>query len=319
MVRISVHSVLLVASLGMVAASCGTPVPPGEGEVRSSPVASAGPTSPAGAQTPELGAACGPVPFEWPVGDPGTAFEPFEGDIEALVHDAARVEFDLWSPARWSVVEETPTGVLLFGEEVSATTDGPRYRFARFEFVDGEWRAAGWGGCRIQVTADGFGVATFELDPANPPDAAATTLHLLATERACASGKAPGGREVVPVVVADSEGVEIIVLVESPARYQPATSPRRGARCAVGRPDDHRRGPVPSSGEAVAASTGTPGSFAPHRRRSPGIWDRQRRGLGRRVCRRPPLHSRRVGDSGEVVPELRGQLPDDGHRLRHRM
>lgn len=223
-VRISVRSLVLVAGLGVLAASCGMPGPPGDGEVRSSPVASAGPTPPDKAQTPELGGACGPVPFEWPVRDPGTAFEPFEGDIEALVHDAARVEWDLWSPARWSVVEETPTGLLLFGEEVSATTDGPRYRFARFELVDGEWRAAGWGGCTIQVTADGFGVATFELDPANPPDPADTTLHLLATERACASGKAPGGREALPIVVADSEGVEIIVLVESPAGYQTCPS-----------------------------------------------------------------------------------------------
>jgi hypothetical protein len=114
--------------------------------------------------------------------------------------------------------------LLLFGQQDSSTTDGPQYRYARFELVDGDWRAAGWGGCTIEVTAEGFGIATFELDSDNPPDPIDTTLHVLATERACASGRAPGGREVVPVVVEVADAVEVIVLVESPSGDQTCPS-----------------------------------------------------------------------------------------------
>jgi hypothetical protein len=62
---------------------------------------------------------------------------------------------------------------------------------------------------------DGYGIATFEIDRDNPPDLGSTTLDLLATERACASGQAPTGREKRTVVVETSEAVEIVVLVES--------------------------------------------------------------------------------------------------------
>jgi hypothetical protein len=194
-----VRSLALVAGLAVVAASCGLPT--GDG-------------APSRGDTSDLAAECGPVPLDWPVGDLDAAFDPFEGDIEALVDDSARVEFDLSPLVRWSVVEQTSRELLLFGQSESLTAGGPEYRYAMFELDDGDWRAVGWGGCRIQATAEGFGVATFELDRDNPPESADTTLHLLATERACASGKAPAGREARPYVVETSDAVEIIVLVE---------------------------------------------------------------------------------------------------------
>ena len=215
-----VRSLVLMAGFGMVVAACGVPDPTGDGAVPPAPATSI-PVDPTGVSpkdraAPDLAAACGAVPLHWPIGDLDAAFDPFDGDIEELVDDAARVEFDLSAPTRWSVVEETGTELLLFGQPDSSTTGEPHYRYAQFELVDGDWRAAGWGGCRIEVTAEGFGIATFELDPDNPPDSADTTLQALATERACASGQPPTGREVVPVVVETSDAVEIIVLVEGP-------------------------------------------------------------------------------------------------------
>lgn len=210
--KFMVRSLALVSGLAVAAASCG--IPTGDGAL-------------SGGATSDLAAECGPVPLDWPVGDLDAAFDPFEGDIEALVDDAARVEFDLSPSVRWSVVDQTGRELLLFGQSEAPTTGEPRYRYARFEFDDGDWQAVGWGGCKIQATADGFGVATFELDRDNPPDSADTTLHLLATERACASGQAPAGREARPFVVETSDAVEIIVLVEDLSRN--ATCPSNPA------------------------------------------------------------------------------------------
>ena len=218
-----IRPLLLMAGLGMVVVACGVPAPAGDGAVPPAPATSV-PLGPPGVSPKDgpvpLAAACGPVPLDWPIGDLDAAFNPLERDIEELVDDAARVEFDLSPSTRWSVVEETSTELLLFGQPDASSTGEPHYRYAQFELVDGDWRAAGWGGCRIEVTAEGFGIATFELTPDNPPDPADTTLQVLATERACASGQIPSGRDVVPVVVETSGAVEIIVLVESPVGDQ---------------------------------------------------------------------------------------------------
>ena len=223
-VMVLVRPLLLIAGLGMVVAACGVPAPTGNGAVPPAPTTSVpvGPmgVSPKDGPAPDLAAACGPVPLDWPIGDLDAAFVPLERDIEELVDDAARVEFDLSGSTRWSVVKETSTELLVFGQPDSSTTGEPLYRYAQFELVDDDWRAGGWGGCRIEVTAEGFGIATFELNPDNPPDASETTLHVLATERSCASGQVPSGREVVPVVIETSDAVEIIVLVESPVGLQ---------------------------------------------------------------------------------------------------
>ena len=71
---------------------------------------------------------------------------------------------------------------------------------------------------------DGFGVATFTLDPDNPPAPDSATLHLLATERACASGQAPVDRQVLPAVVESANVVTITVLVEEPVGAQTCQS-----------------------------------------------------------------------------------------------
>lgn len=83
------------------------------------------------------------------------------------------------------------------------------------------WVPDGWGQCRIELSAPGFGPARFVLDPDAEPDPADTTISVLATEMACASGTAPSGRDVQSVVVEeDAETVSIVVLVEPPTGDQ---------------------------------------------------------------------------------------------------
>jgi hypothetical protein len=173
--------------------------------------------------TPEVTAACGPVQFDAALVDL-EAFEPFDEEIGPLIGDLAREEYeasiDWWESLRWSVVERGETLLLLFGEPSQPAVEGPPFGYAQFELADDGWRAAGWGQCRIELGADGFGVATFTLDPNNPPDPVEATLHLLATERACASGQAPGDRQVLPVVLQTADAVEITVLVQQPVGGQ---------------------------------------------------------------------------------------------------
>jgi hypothetical protein len=73
----------------------------------------------------------------------------------------------------------------------------------------------GWGQCRIEVTAPGWGNARFVLDPGAEPDPTSSSVSLLVWEVACASGQAPDGRDIEPIIVAADEGsVSLVVLVE---------------------------------------------------------------------------------------------------------
>jgi hypothetical protein len=76
------------------------------------------------------------------------------------------------------------------------------------------WELIGWGQCRIEVAAPGWGTTRFIL--AAEPARASTTLTVLATENACASGTQPTDREIRPVVIEDAMNVSIVILVEPP-------------------------------------------------------------------------------------------------------
>jgi hypothetical protein len=64
------------------------------------------------------------------------------------------------------------------------------------------------------VEADTFGAARLSIDPTAAPGPDATTLTLLATEHACASGQPPDGRKIVTTVTETEADVSILVLVE---------------------------------------------------------------------------------------------------------
>ena len=81
---------------------------------------------------------------------------------------------------------------------------------------EGGWQAWEYGGCDPQVELPGgFGFASWVLDPANLPAADATSLTILATELACASGRPMAGRLTTPIVVETPDAVTIAVVVRT--------------------------------------------------------------------------------------------------------
>jgi len=111
----------------------------------------------------------------------------------------------------WFVTqEEQERWRQLFGQ----SKNGGGYAYLGIEMRDGTWAPVGWGQCEIELKAEGWGNARFVLDPKKSLDPEATTIRVLATEIACASGMPPEDREVRAVVEEDEREVSIVILVE---------------------------------------------------------------------------------------------------------
>ena len=160
----------------------------------------------------EVAYRCGPVDLDDP--DLVAAFPPFDGDIATMMPEEAQEEFEAgrewWDSLAWRIASETETTMVLLGVD----EEEKRLGDVAFEMVDGEWRATGWGDCRIEPVVDGYGVASFELDPTNPPVQTSREVAIMATERNCANGQIPDGREVRTSVAETGDEVRILVLVE---------------------------------------------------------------------------------------------------------
>ena len=101
-----------------------------------------------------------------------------------------------------------------FGEPSKLGADPP-YASLRIEQRDGGWVPVGWGQCRIELGAEGWGNARFVIDPKTRPDAGADRISILATEVACAGGQPPEDRDVRAVILDENEqAVSIVILVE---------------------------------------------------------------------------------------------------------
>lgn len=164
----------------------------------------------------QLVARCGPVTFS-SVPPDLDEFPPLDDDaqaaLDALVTGPTGVEAGGFEEDyRWSMAARTDDQLVLFGQPIDP--DGERsWADARFERRDGAWTPIGWGGCWVQIEAIGLGPATVGLDPSRPPDPESTEIWLLINELACASGRAPTDREIVPVVSETDDTVTVIVLV----------------------------------------------------------------------------------------------------------
>ena len=78
----------------------------------------------------------------------------------------------------------------------------------------GGWQVLEEGECRLAVRLpQTMSYAEWRLDPKHPPTPGTLSVTLLATELACASGKAPGSRMQTPVVVETDTSVTITLLV----------------------------------------------------------------------------------------------------------
>ncbi len=167
--------------------------------------------------SPELSARCGAV--ELPVsGQPILPDQPLSDDARAAiasVQEVAAGEADFFDGYRWTVAEESSDSITIFGSSlVDPPPDAPRYAHASFSRADGEWRPDGWGQCRIEVEAEGYGNAHWILDRDVAPDPESNTLEIEIMEQNCANGEAPIGREILPVITEAGDAISITIFVE---------------------------------------------------------------------------------------------------------
>ena len=198
---------LVLIAIVLAVSACAEPIAdaPVPIDVAGSPTASSVPPI-------EVAYRCGQVDLDEP--DQVSTFPPFDGNIASMMQEEALEEFEAssewWDSLAWRIASETETTLVLLGvDEVEG-----RYGDVAFEMVDGEWRATGWGDCRIEPIIEGYGVASFELDPANPPVDTSREVAIMATERDCANGQIPDGREVRTSVTETGDEIRILVLVE---------------------------------------------------------------------------------------------------------
>jgi hypothetical protein len=212
----------LVLMMVLLAASCADAPPTSD--------VGAQPPADGGAQMAGLTASCGGAVFDRLPPDT-SAFAPFtsfdELDLSRVGGEAPYLK-EFASGYEWFVTQEGEGWRQLFGQPSTSRPDGdPPYASLRIEMRDGEWAPVGWGQCRIELVADGWGNARFVVDPDAPPDPEAGRISVLATEGACAGGLAPEEREVRAVILDEDErSVSIVILVE----------PTKGATTCQGNP-----------------------------------------------------------------------------------
>jgi hypothetical protein len=162
----------------------------------------------------DLTATCGDVTFDSVEADP-SGFPPVAEISDHVDLAALGMEAWMFREHEWFIAHERRSTVVLFGVARNTPEQGSAYAFASLHRDGDRWDPRSWGQCRITVSARGWGHAAFVLDPATAPDPAADRILISAWENNCASGQAPQGREVRPVVLdADDEAVWIVVLVE---------------------------------------------------------------------------------------------------------
>jgi len=162
-----------------------------------------------------LKATCGPVTFEAGPPDPDE-FPPLDAEAQAgldeLINGPTGVEaVEFAGDVEWSIASRSDDELVLLGEQQAA--DEPSWLYVQMVRQDGDWSPRGWGGCRIELEAPGFGPATVATNPELPLRPADIELSLLINEVNCANGQAPVDREVVIRVTETAESVTILALV----------------------------------------------------------------------------------------------------------
>ena len=160
-----------------------------------------------------LEARCGSVVM--PVTDqPSFPSAPIDSDTQALVDGTPMMGFDS-GQYEWSIAEQSDDRILLFGRPLAPMRPGePGFADALFEKREQQWELKDFGQCRLEIVAPGFGPGRWIHDPGILPDPDSNQVSIMTMERSCASGRAPIGRQVLPVLVEDADRVIITVSVE---------------------------------------------------------------------------------------------------------
>lgn len=137
------------------------------------------------------------------------------GVQEQLAAWLANEEGQFWPQTGWQVLYASDGEYQL----VHAATNPDAVAFMTVQQRDGVWDWAGassGGSCPLQFQLDdGVGIVEWELDPQQPkPTAEDTVVHVLATERACASAQPMGDRLNDPVVLQGETTVSITFSVQ---------------------------------------------------------------------------------------------------------
>lgn len=178
-------------------------------------------TNPAPADTAPPGEAdvgdtrysCGDPPGFLPsiLDEPATAEREAHPSAAALRAAIAEVGLDidmLPETGYWLVHRDDRVAEYLARDPRGAESD---FVFTTFENRGGGWQHSGWGGCRPEIVIEGLSLATWVLDPDAPlPDAAATTLTTLVTERTCTSGQPMGARLQPPSITYGQDSVLVV-------------------------------------------------------------------------------------------------------------
>lgn len=138
----------------------------------------------------------------------------------------------------WQVLHETDEKVVLVFIDPSRQTIG----FQTVALIDGEWRWSGsqlGEGCSLEARLpEGLNRVNWRIDPEFGLDPASTTIHLLATERECASGQAMGDRLRPPhIVITNGEVRMTLVADPPPGDYQTCQgNPEQSVAIELGMP-----------------------------------------------------------------------------------
>jgi len=133
-------------------------------------------------------------------------------DVEAAIAPFLESgEGAFWPQDGWQILTQGEDRIQLIHLD---TTDSVQLAFMGVERTDGEWKWAGSGigeGCEIKLSMPAeLNTVEWRFDPSYPePNADSTTLHLLVTERECASGQPMGDRLVGPEVVVTDSNIRI--------------------------------------------------------------------------------------------------------------
>jgi len=180
---------------------------------RPSPTGASGTATGSVVTDPPIVATCGGATFPALPPDP-SVFPPFD-DWAAVDLSGIGMESEFFDRYDWFVADETSETLNLFGRPRTDAGDPDLYASAGFEREGDTWSPGGFGDCRIELSAEGWGNARFQLDPTLPLDPDSSTIPVLATEMNCASGQPPDDRDVRAVVLDDdAETISVVILVE---------------------------------------------------------------------------------------------------------
>jgi hypothetical protein len=117
------------------------------------------------------------------------------------------LEHDFLPDTGWSLVGSDAARA-----EFIAPSHDDVYGFVIVERGPNGWAVDGWKQCRPElVYPDGLGPAVWRPDPDQPePDGSSKSLHVLVTERSCASGRPSVGRVVGPAVRYEPDRVLVV-------------------------------------------------------------------------------------------------------------